>query len=90
MTIMLLISIQLKYNGKLKPNAFNRTKSTLSDFPEANLVLNVKRLNYKRGNEEIIKDLTFQIKQNEIIGLLGPNGSGKTTLINILLGIIKP
>jgi len=37
-----------------------------------------------------VKGINFQIKENEIIGLLGPNGCGKTTTIGMLLGLLKP
>lgn len=38
----------------------------------------------------VIKNLTFEIKKNEIIGIHGESGSGKTTLSTILLGLLKP
>jgi len=48
---------------------------------------NVKK-NY--GSKEAVKDLSFQIKENEVLGLLGPNGCGKTTTIGMMLGLLKP
>ena len=42
------------------------------------------------GNKDAVKNINFIIKQNEIIGLLGPNGCGKTTTIGMLLGLLKP
>ena len=36
------------------------------------------------------KGISFNIKQNEILGLLGPNGCGKTTTIGMMLGLLKP
>ena len=39
------------------------------------------------GNKEAVKNINFKIKENEIIGLLGPNGCGKTTTIG-MIGII--
>ncbi len=50
-------------------------------------VINLKK-NY--GSKEAVKDVSFSIKKDEILGLLGPNGSGKTTTIGMLLGLLKP
>ncbi len=36
-----------------------------------------------------IKNLSFSLSKNKILGLVGPNGSGKTTTINSMLGTIK-
>src|SRR5690606_33540698 len=38
----------------------------------------------------IIQDVSFDIKEGEIFGFLGPNGSGKTTTIRMLVNLIKP
>ena len=40
--------------------------------------------------KEAVKDVSFEINQNEIIGILGPNGCGKTTTIGMILGLLKP
>lgn len=37
-----------------------------------------------------IDDVSLSIKQNEVVGLIGPNGSGKTTLLNVLSGVYRP
>lgn len=37
-----------------------------------------------------IEDISFELKEGFIMGLIGPNGSGKTTLIKLLLGLLKP
>ena len=42
------------------------------------------------GSKEAVKNINFEIKENEIVGLLGPNGSGKTTTIGMILGLLKP
>ena len=50
-------------------------------------VINLKKT---YGLKEAVKNINFEIKENEIIGLLGPNGSGKTTTIGMILGLLKP
>lgn len=40
--------------------------------------------------KEALKSVTLEIKQGEIIGLIGANGAGKTTLVKILAGIVHP
>jgi ABC-2 type transport system ATP-binding protein len=42
------------------------------------------------GKREIIKGLSFELKEGEVFGFLGPNGAGKTTTIRMLVGLIKP
>jgi len=53
-------------------------------------ILQVNHLQKKYGEQEIIKDIGFQIQQGECSALLGPNGAGKTTIIKLLIGITKP
>ena len=40
--------------------------------------------------KEAVKNISFKLRQNEIIGILGPNGCGKTTTIGMILGLLKP
>lgn len=51
------------------------------------IVLEVKNLNKSFGSKHILKDVSFNIKQGEILGFIGPNGVGKTTTIKLLLGL---
>ena len=46
---------------------------------------------YRKGNEEIrpVNDLDLQVKQGELIAIMGPSGSGKSTLLNIIGGLDK-
>ncbi|MBP9670443.1 ABC transporter ATP-binding protein [Candidatus Woesebacteria bacterium] len=53
-------------------------------------VLEVKNLKKTFKQSEIIKGLTFDLKEGEILGFLGPNGAGKTTTLQMLLGILTP
>ena len=51
-------------------------------------ILEVKNLSVKLGEEEIISNLSFNVKPRETLIILGPNGAGKTTLLRALLGVI--
>ncbi|WP_142413294.1 ABC transporter ATP-binding protein [Hathewaya massiliensis] len=51
-------------------------------------VLEVKDLKKRLGKSEIIKGISFEVKEGEIFGFLGPNGAGKTTTIRMLVGLI--
>ena len=53
-------------------------------------LVEVINLSKSYGTKEAVKGINFKIKENEILGLLGPNGCGKTTTIGILLGLLKP
>jgi lipopolysaccharide export system ATP-binding protein len=39
---------------------------------------------------EVVKNVTVELEQGEIVGLLGPNGAGKTTCFYMIVGLIKP
>ncbi len=55
-----------------------------------NNLVEVKNLKKNYSSKEAVKDISFNIEEDEILGLLGPNGSGKTTTIGMLLGLLKP
>lgn len=40
------------------------------------------------GTQTVLRDMTFQVKQGDIVGLLGPNGAGKTTIIRMINGLL--
>jgi len=42
------------------------------------------------SGKKVVKDISLQLKQGEIVGLLGPNGAGKTTSFYMIVGLIKP
>ena len=52
--------------------------------------LEVIELSKVYNNKEAVKNISFKINKNEIIGILGPNGCGKTTTIGMILGLLKP
>lgn len=50
--------------------------------------LQVNRLNYRHAGNTLIADVSFEILENGITGLLGLNGAGKSTLLRLLAGIL--
>jgi len=53
-------------------------------------VLKVSNISKRIKKKLIIKDVSFDIKQGEILGFLGPNGSGKTTTLRMIVGLSTP
>ena len=52
--------------------------------------LKVIQLSKDYDGRTAVKNISFKVNQNEIIGILGPNGCGKTTTIGMILGLLKP
>ncbi|HAB53155.1 MAG: ABC transporter ATP-binding protein [Ignavibacteria bacterium RIFOXYB2_FULL_35_12] len=54
------------------------------------MMLKVSNLNKNFNGVTALKEFSFEMKENEILGMIGPNGAGKTTFFNVLSGFIKP
>ncbi len=71
-----------------EPKLDNRVK------PIAETVLKVEHLSKsfpsKNGTDDVVRDLSFEVKRGEIFGFLGPNGVGKTTTIKMLTTQLRP
>ncbi len=52
--------------------------------------LEIINLEKTYNDKKAVKNISFKVNQNEIIGILGPNGCGKTTTIGMILGLLKP
>jgi branched-chain amino acid transport system ATP-binding protein len=52
--------------------------------------LEVKKVSRFFGGLAAIKDVSFEVRKGEILGLIGPNGAGKTTLFNVVNGFYHP
>jgi len=53
-------------------------------------MLEVKNINVSYGVIPVLHDVSMQVKENELVVLLGSNGAGKSTLLNTIQGMIKP
>ena len=54
------------------------------------MILKAEHLIKKYKSRTVVKDVSVQVEQGEIVGLLGPNGAGKTTSFYMIVGLITP
>ncbi len=54
------------------------------------MILRAENIKKKYGKRLVVKGISLEVKQGEIVGLLGPNGAGKTTSFYMIVGMIKP
>lgn len=55
-----------------------------------NPVLKVENVSIRFGGLQALKNVSFELYENEIVGLIGPNGSGKSTCFNVITGYYRP
>ena len=53
-------------------------------------ILRIAGLSQRFGGLHALKDVTFDLIENEILGIIGPNGAGKSTLFNAIVGVVPP
>jgi ABC-2 type transport system ATP-binding protein len=69
----------------------NLKKTFSGHIKEPGLMGSIKGLFYREvKHKDALKSVNLEIKQGEIVGLIGANGAGKTTLVKILAGIVHP
>jgi lipopolysaccharide export system ATP-binding protein len=54
------------------------------------MILRAENIVKKYKSRTVVKGVSFEVNQGEIVGLLGPNGAGKTTSFYMVVGVIKP
>jgi len=57
---------------------------------KTSILLAVSGLSKSFGGVRAVSGVTFELRQGELLGIIGPNGSGKTTLVNLITGFLKP
>src|SRR5438045_67882 len=58
--------------------------------PDAETVIEIKKLVTHYGARQILFDVNLNVRQGEIVVIMGGSGSGKSTLLNTLLGLLRP
>ncbi len=53
-------------------------------------MLQIERLNAGYGQVQVLWDIDLQVREHEIVALIGSNGAGKTTLLTVISGLLKP
>ena len=53
-------------------------------------MIEVKNLCKHYGDKKAVNNISFEVKDGEILGFLGPNGAGKSTTMNMITGIVRP
>ena len=65
-------------------------KFRIKSFKSTHPIIEFKNVSLSYGNRLILDDISFQINEGQIFGMLGPNGVGKSTIFNLITGLISP
>jgi lipopolysaccharide export system ATP-binding protein len=65
-------------------------KFRIKSFKQKKSILSLKNISLSIQKRQILENISFDINQGEIFGMLGPNGVGKSTIFNLITGLIKP
>ena len=68
----------------------NIKKFRKNPFKNKSTVLRLDKVSLKYGRKIILDNLSLQLNNGQILGLLGPNGVGKSTIFNLITGLISP
>ena len=65
-------------------------KFRITTFKKEINKISLNKISLSYNKRQILDDVTLNIREGEICGLLGPNGVGKSTIFNIIIGLVKP
>ena len=57
---------------------------------ERKVLIKVRNVKKSFGGVVAVDNLSFDLLEGEVLGIIGPNGSGKTTIVNTITGFLKP
>jgi ABC-type bacteriocin/lantibiotic exporter with double-glycine peptidase domain len=92
----LIINTQnLKYFSKSVESINSYIKNDQSNFKVKEKIsfndeISFEKVCFKYSDQDLLKNISFKIKRNDFIGIVGPSGSGKSTILKLLMGVIKP
>jgi len=92
----LIVNTQnLKYFSKSVESINNFLKNEVSNSKvkeplEFNNEISFKKVCFNYTNQDLLKNISFKIRKNDFIGIIGPSGSGESTILKLLMGVIKP
>lgn len=94
---LLLLMVRLRPDGLASLLPIGRAPRAVSPVPAARLKnktsagdLIITGLSRHFGGLNAVSDLSFKIRQGDILGVIGPNGAGKTTCLNLISGFVTP
>ena len=65
-------------------------KFRIKSFKSTNNIIEFRNVSLSYGNRLILDNISFEINEGQIFGMLGPNGVGKSTIFNLITGLITP
>ena len=65
-------------------------KFRIKSFKDKKPIIKLENISLSFKNRSILENISFNLNQGQILGLLGPNGVGKSTIFNIITGLLKP
>ena len=65
-------------------------KFRIKSFKKQKTAIKLKEISLSFGKRKILDNISFDVNEGQILGLLGPNGVGKSTIFNLITGLIKP
>ena len=65
-------------------------KFRIKSFKQKRTILKLQNISLSFQKRQILQNISFDINQGEIFGMLGPNGVGKSTIFNLVTGLVKP
>lgn len=57
---------------------------------DGQVIVSAKGLSFAWGSLQVLQNLDFEVREGELVGVVGPNGGGKSTLLKLLMGVLKP